>query len=103
MEVGPNGIPQGLKPIDSVGFIGTTEVVPFQSEQISSPNWNFEFELEFRARIGTLAQKLRGFFCEIGDDEVGAGTPNPHQGLERGAVPVQPALLESGLKHRIFA
>ena len=26
--IGPNGIPQGLKPIDFIGFIGTTEVVP---------------------------------------------------------------------------
>ena len=25
---GPQSIPQGLKPIDFIGFIGTTEVVP---------------------------------------------------------------------------
>jgi hypothetical protein len=30
-ENGPKGIPQGLKPIDFIGFIGTTEVVPFQN------------------------------------------------------------------------
>jgi hypothetical protein len=27
-ENGSDGIPQGLKPIDFIGFIGTTEVVP---------------------------------------------------------------------------
>jgi hypothetical protein len=27
-ENGPKRIPQGLKPIDFIGFIGTTEVVP---------------------------------------------------------------------------
>jgi hypothetical protein len=28
MEGGPKDIPQGLKPIHSIDFIGTTEVVP---------------------------------------------------------------------------
>jgi hypothetical protein len=28
------GFPQGLKPIDSTGFIGTTEVVPFYKAAI---------------------------------------------------------------------
>jgi hypothetical protein len=28
----PNGVPQGLQPIGSIGFIGTTKVVPFQND-----------------------------------------------------------------------
>jgi hypothetical protein len=32
---------RGLKPIDIIGFIGTTEVVPFQSEQIPFPGSSF--------------------------------------------------------------
>jgi hypothetical protein len=31
-ETIPKSVPQGLKPIDFIAFIGTTEVVPFQND-----------------------------------------------------------------------
>jgi hypothetical protein len=49
----PKSVPQGLKPIDFIGFIGTTEVVPFQSEQIPFSGSSF-----------SAASNARGiFFC----------------------------------------
>ena len=44
-----NKLPQGLKPIDFIAFIGTTEVVPFQSEQIPFPGSSFS--AAFKARL----------------------------------------------------
>jgi hypothetical protein len=38
---GSRSIPQGLKSIEFIGFTGTTEVVPFQSEQIPFPGSSF--------------------------------------------------------------
>jgi hypothetical protein len=55
----PKNVLQGLKPIDFIAFIGTTEVVPFQSEQTPFPGSSFSAACKARSYSEPLMYGLK--------------------------------------------